>query len=159
MKNTPTGISRHSTNAKNILRNDFRCYVTQSSQLEYDNRKNVKSGAPGGAPGATPERTFNTDNVPNLENVRRILSEAEAGAVFGEKESLEDRTKRENTPLKIEGRELVVTMVCNKARAKEVLKIMYEQQKRNPKTVWACDTEVMDIDLKLVGEKLLIGVF
>jgi hypothetical protein len=52
---------------------------------------------------------------------------------------------------------LKITRISSVAKAREVLKIMYEQHARNPRTVWACDTEVADIDLKEVGEKLCCG--
>lgn len=47
---------------------------------------------------------------------------------------------------------LKITVVNNVKRAKEVLEIMKKQHAANPGTVWACDTEVADIDLSLVGK-------
>ena len=47
---------------------------------------------------------------------------------------------------------LKITVVDNVKRANEVLEILKRQHKRNPRTVWACDTEVADIDLSLVGK-------
>ena len=49
---------------------------------------------------------------------------------------------------------LKITVVNNVKRAKEVLEIMKKQHAKNPRTVWACDTEVADIDLSLVGKSL-----
>lgn len=140
---------------KNVFIGAFRCFATQSSQVDYDNRKLHNNGNNGNNDG-NGMRTFKTDNLVNVENVRRMISEEEKTPLFphiGEsKGSKSDRELLENAPLKVDGRQLVVTMVCNKARAREVLAIMAEQQRKNPKTIWACDTEVMDIDLKLVGE-------
>jgi hypothetical protein len=44
-----------------------------------------------------------------------------------------------------------ITVVDTVARAREVLEIMYRQQRSNPETIWACDTESADIDLSVQG--------
>lgn len=44
-----------------------------------------------------------------------------------------------------------ITIVQTKEHARKILDIIYEVQRNSPNHIWACDTEVADIDLKVQG--------
>ena len=115
----------------NFLRIDVKCHSTRSSnQLEHDQRKgSINSNY----------QQYDTKSLRLQEPISPLVSR-----------QLEiDPPLPEYTD---EKRGLNIKIVDTVEKAREVLAIMYAQHARNPRTVWACDTEVADIDLSLVGK-------
>lgn len=110
-------------NLNNGFKRDLSTYVTPSSQIEYDNR--IKSSR------APTQLNRELEIQPSIfEGLGNTTAASEVSSP-----------------------QLKITIVDTFERAHAVLKILYDQHARNPGTVWACDTEVADIDLSLVGEK------
>lgn len=116
---------------QNRLRGGLRHFSSQSSQVEYDSRVRASRSYEPIAP--------QIRQVPAATNAHK-LSETIPVEVQPGVDTSESKV------------DLNITIVTTVERAKEVLKIMYEQHARDPLTVWACDTEVADIDLSEVGK-------
>ena len=116
--------------------------MIQSSQLEYDQRK-LANHPPFDPKGFKVEQSpfFNENNNENDKNKIKSITSSAAAAT----------TTTTATAATTVGRAINIKVVDTVEKAQAVLKIMYAQQKANPHTVWACDTEVADIDLSLVG--------
>ena len=114
-------------NKSNFLRFDFRSHSTRSSsQLEYDRRK------------GSAIKDYQEYEAKSLR-LQEPLPLSIDQRIEAEPEYTEEKAK------------LNIKIVDTVEKAREVLAIMYAQHARNPRTVWACDTEVADIDLSLVG--------
>lgn len=129
-------------NAKNGIQQLFkeqnRCgslrhFSSQSSQLEYDSRVRTS-------------RSYDPFSPP----IRQVPVAIAAEIVLKSSETIpvEIQPEVDTSETKVD---LNITIVDTVERAREVLKIMYDQHARDPLTVWACDTEVADIDLTEVG--------
>jgi hypothetical protein len=112
----------------------LRHFSSQSSQLEYDSRVRAS-------------RSYD----PVVPHIRQVPVTKVAESVLKSSETIpvEIQPEVDTSESKVD---LNITVVTTVERAKEVLKIMYEQHARDPLTVWACDTEVADIDLSEVGK-------
>ena len=97
-------------------------FSTQSNQLEYDLKTKNRS--------------------PN--NFKIDISNAGTPPIRAE----EKLPELDENPVP---KAFTITVVDTVARAREVLEIMYRQQRSNPGTIWACDTESADIDLSVQG--------
>lgn len=121
-------------NEQNKPSGGLRRFSTQSSQLEYDRRiKTTRSFDP---------MTSQTRQGPLTIASETVLKSPETTPV-------EINAVDNISETKVD---LNITIVQDVQRAKEVLEVMYEQHERDPLTVWACDTEVADIDLSEVGK-------
>ena len=133
------GVNDHRNDIKlKTFRFDIRCHSTRSSnQLEHDQRKgSINSNY----------QQFDTKSLRLQEPISPLVS----------------RQLDIDPPLPgytDEKRGLNIKIVDTVEKAREVLAIMYAQHARNPRTVWACDTEVADIDLSLVGTYVIKVLF
>ena len=149
LKSAATALSRTSTHldGKNVLqyrhqdyfRRSFRSYVIQSSQLEYDQRKTSNY------------QPYDPNGLKIEKSSYFNANENDKSKSIGTQSSSSELTIPTNTA---SNRAINIKVVDTVEKAQAVLAIMYAQHKSNPNTVWACDTEVADIDLSLVGKYL-----